>query len=386
MIKKIIFHLLILGVILLSISLIGNKIDKLNPISKAINEIRFSDIYFSFTKNIKPSTDIYIVDIGNKSSKVTRSEISKFIETINLKFKPKVIGVDVYFDSKFKDEKINNRLVSSLSSDNVIRMFKVTEQDYFPNGKRETVISPDFSMLPGITTNSEAKDGYTFGLGDATMHPCIRYYKPTYKIDGVNYHHLSKLIAEKYLDEKLINFDEKKMINYNTDFSNNRIDINDSTRYHELKDKIVLIGLNSFKEDGTPLYNDDIHFTPRNPNYIGRSSKDTYGIEILSQITSNIINDDHLLYNESFVKWLNWIISISVYCLLLFIFRNFNDYYLFIKIFFQSIGVILLLSFSIFIISKSNYYIDLSMSIGLMIVFPELIRIVETISTKLNNL
>ena len=265
-------------------------------------------------------------------------------------------------------------------------MFKVTEQDYYPNGKRETVISPDFSMLPGISIDTEAKEGYTFGLGDATKHPCIRYYKPSYNIDGVNYHHLSKLIAEKYLDEKLINFDEKKIINYNTDFSKNRIDINDSSRYHELKDKIVLIGLNSYKEDGTPLFNDDIHFTPKNPNYIGRSSKDSYGIEILSQITSNIINDDHLKYNESFVKWLNWIISISVYCLLLFVFRNFNDYYLIIKMFFQSIGVILLLSFSIFIISISYLYIDLSMSIGLMIVFPELVRIVERISTKLNNI
>ena len=70
MIKKIIFHLLILGVILLSISLIGNKIDKLNPISKAINEIRFSDIYFSFTKNIKPSTEIYIIDIEIKALKL----------------------------------------------------------------------------------------------------------------------------------------------------------------------------------------------------------------------------------------------------------------------------------------------------------------------------
>ena len=54
------------------------------------------------------------------------------------------------------------------------------------------------------------------------------YYKPSYNIDGVNYHHLSKLIAEKYLDEKLINFDEKDDQLY-TDFSKNPIDINDSS-------------------------------------------------------------------------------------------------------------------------------------------------------------
>ena len=37
---------------------------------------------------------------------------------------------------------------------------------------------------------------------------------------------------------------------------------------------------------------------------------DSYGIEILGSIVSNLINDDHFSYNESFVKWLNWIVSI----------------------------------------------------------------------------
>ena len=86
-------------------------------------------------------------------------------------------------------------------------------------------------------------------------------------------HLLKKLFSsQKYLEESdnkfssSINLNHKMMINYNIDFSENRIDINDSTRYHELKDKIVLIGINTYK-NGKPYYNDDVHFTPKNKNY-----------------------------------------------------------------------------------------------------------------------
>jgi CHASE2 domain-containing sensor protein len=383
MLKKIIYHLLVVVAVFFTLNFLGNKLDKLNPIIKAISEIRFSDIYFSFSDNIKPSSEIYIVDIGNNDPIRSRTEIAHFIEKINKEYKPRVIGVDVYFDSKYKDEPINQKLIASLSMDNVIRMFKVKE-DF-------NVLYPDFSVLSSLEINTFSNDGYTFGLGDATQHPCIRYYKPTFEIDGKTYNHFSKLIAQKYLDqssEELSldkNIEHKMMINYNTDFTDNRIDINDSTRYHELKDKIVLIGLNTYKNDGTPFFNDDLHFTPKNSNYIGRSAKDSYGIEILGTIISNLINDDHLSYNESFVKWLNWILSIAVYIFLLFVFTVFNEYFVFLKIFFQTIGVLLLAIISVIIISNSNYYIDLTVAIGVMFVSAEVVEIVEELLQKIPN-
>ena len=383
MLKKIIYHLLVVVAVFFTLNFLGNKLDKLNPIFKAIGEIRFSDIYFSFSDDIKPSSEIYIVDIGHKDPIKSRSEIADFIEKINKEYKPRAIGVDVYFDSKYKDESINQRLISSLSMDNVIRMFKVTE-DF-------NILYPDFSVLPGLDTNTILKDGYTFGLGDATKHPCIRYYKPTFEIDEEKYNHFAKLIAQKYLNqtsEELSldkNIEHKMMINYNTDFKENRIDINDSTRYHELKNKIVLIGLNTYKNDGTPFYNDDLHFTPRNPNYIGRSAKDSYGIEILGTIISNLINNDHLSYSETFVKWLNWLLPISVYIFLLFVFTVFNEYFVFLKIFFQTIGVLLLAIISVIIISNSNYYIDLTLAIGVMFISAEVVEIVEELLQKIPN-
>ena len=384
MLKKVIYHLLVVVAVFLTLKFLGNKLEKLNPIVKAISEIRFSDIYFSFSDKIKPSSEIYIVDIGDKDPLKSRAEIADFIEKINKQYKPKAIGVDVYFDSKYKDDPINQRLISSLLMDNVIRMFKVTE-DF-------NILYPDFSVLPSLDANSILKDGYTFGLGAVTQHACIRYYKPNYEIEGKTYNHFSKLIAQRYLNqtsEKLSsekNIEHKMMINYNTDFTKNRIDINDSTRYHELEDKIVLIGLNTYQNDGkTPFYNEDLHFTPKNPNYIGRSAKDSYGIEILGTIISNRINDDHFSYSETFINWINWIIAIACYIFLLFVFTAFNKYFVFFKIFIQSIGILLLAIISLSIMSYSNYYINFTPAIGMIFISAQFIKFVENVLQKFPN-
>jgi len=383
MLKKVICHFAIVSAALLIFSFIGNRVEKLNPIIKAVNDIKLSDIFFLFSDNLETSSEIYIIDIGDKDPVKSREDIASFIEKINDQYMPKVIGVDVFFDSKYKDEPFNKKLITSLSMDNVIRMFKV-EDDF-------NIFYPNFSVLPGLDTNTVFKDGYTFGLGNATQHPCIRYYKPTFEIQGKKYNHFSKLIAQKYLDqtsEELsnaldINFEDKLMIRFNTNFSENRININDSTSYHELKDKIVLIGLNTYKNDGTPFYNDDVHFTPKNPNYIGRSIKDSYGIEIIGTIVSNLINNDHFSHSETFVKWLNWIIAIACYIFLLFFFTTFNEYYVFLKILIQTIGILLLAVISFLIMFNSNYYIDLTPAIGMIFISAEFIKIVEEVLQKL---
>ena len=376
------YHFAIILSILLIFSLIGDRIQQLNPIIKAVKDISFTDIHFLFN-DTKPSTEIYIVDIGNKEPIKTRGEIADFISKINKQYKPRVIGVDVYFDSKYKDDSINQALTTALSMDNVIRMFKVTEEF--------KILYPDFSVLPALDTNTILKDGYTFGLGAVSQHACIRFYKPTFEIKGKTYNHFSKLIAQRYLNHKSDklssekNIEHKMIINYNTDFTKNRISINDSSRYYELEDKVVLIGINTYRDDGMPFYNDDLHFTPKNPNYIGRSPRNSYGIEILATIISNRINDDHFSYSETFVNWINWIIAIACYILLLFVFTALNKYFVFVKLFIQSIGVLLLAIISLSIMSTSSYYIDLTQAIGMIFISAHFIKIVEEVLQKLSS-
>ena len=135
MLKKVICHFAIVSAALLIFSFIGNRVEKLNPIIKAVNDIKLSDIFFLFSDNLETSSEIYIIDIGDKDPVKSREDIASFIEKINDQYMPKVIGVDVFFDSKYKDEPFNKKLITSLSMDNVIRMFKV-EDDFnifYPN-------------------------------------------------------------------------------------------------------------------------------------------------------------------------------------------------------------------------------------------------------------
>ena len=289
-----------------------NKLEKFNPVIKAIKEVSLSDIYFSYIKESEISNDIYIVDIGLDTPNNTRVKITDFINQINSKYKPAVIGVDVFFQDKI-DEIVDFRLSNALSENNVVRIFKIIEKEY---NEENTILYPDFGSLPNIDTNTVEKDGYTFGLGDATNHPCIRYFKPKFTFENSTFNHFSTLVAKKYLKYKKQDFDNslnlnhKMMINYNRDFANNRISIDDSSRYKELRDKIVLLGINTYKNDGFPLYNDDVHYTPKNRYYIGRSEKDSYGIEILAQIISNFIHLEHLSFKEDLMRYLNIFISL----------------------------------------------------------------------------
>lgn len=383
--KRILYHFLLIFTIGLLFTIIVNKIENLNPILKSIADIRFSDLYFSINDRDE-SSEIFIVDIGQKDPLQTRKEIANFIKKVNDTHRPKVIGVDVYFDAKYKDAAINNLLTEQLSSDNVIRVFQVqkTEKgDYYP----------DHSYLPGLETNNSSQEGYSFGLGKPTEYPCVRYFKPTFQIKKQKSNHsinlISKLIAEKYLaydNEKLsaeINLEKKMMINYNINFEKNRIDINDSTRYHELENKIILIGINTYNSKGYPLYTDDTHFTPLNKNYIGRSIPDSYGVEILATIVSNLINNEYLSFNPILVKVLNWIISILTYIILLYLFISLNESFIFFKVLSQTIGLLLLITISLGVINFTNHYIDLSMAIAIMFIAAEIVEINEKLLIKI---
>ena len=67
MIKKLIYHLIVVFIIFSTLWFVIEKFSKFNPVFTAIQDIKFSDIYFSYFNSINPSSEIYIVDIGMKS-------------------------------------------------------------------------------------------------------------------------------------------------------------------------------------------------------------------------------------------------------------------------------------------------------------------------------
>lgn len=385
--KKIFYHLLISTVSLLLIFSFLAQTERFNPIIKALKEISFSDIYFSFMKDQIPSKDIYIVDIGFDNPETTRVNITNFINEVNSKYKPSVIGVDVFFDTEV-NKKIDLNLSKALSEKNVVRIFKMVEKNFNENS---SIIYPDFGSLPNLDTNTFEKDGYTFGLGDATEHPCVRYFKPRFSFKNTTYNHFSTLVARKHLKfenkdfNNSLNLKNKMMINYNRGFSSNRISINDTNKYSELKGKIVLLAINTYNNDGFPLYNEDVHYTPKNKYYIGRSEKDSYGIEIIAQIISNFINDEHLFFKEVLMNYINIFISLFSYLFLLYVFIYYNKFFVIFKILSQTFGALTLVISSLLFIHYNNFYIDLTFSIAILLISGPVIELVEGVLKKTNS-
>ena len=280
------------------------------PLSKAISEISMTDVYFS-TSNPKLSDDIYIVDVGELPDKKVRQYLYNFLKEINIKHKPRAIGLDLYFDNRFKDPVYDSILQIEISHENIVRACRIKALDHI-----EYI---DHSEFEDIRYDYGNSDGYTNSLQeDPTKHPCIRSYLPQKLIKDTLYSDFSVLVSKKanpnnyyqYLNN--INPLSKKVINYNVSFKNNIIDITDTLRYNELRDKIVLIGICTYDNRGIPKFTDDTWFTPLNELYIGRSQKDMYGVEIKATIISNIINGEHIDYSAKRSRIINLIISLII--------------------------------------------------------------------------
>ena len=380
--KKILLHLTICVLSwLIFIKPLIHYTEGFGPLGKAISEISITDAYFSKFVKIKPSDDIYIIDIGELPDNEVRQYVSNFLKEVNIKHQPKVIGVDIYFDKLFSDTSYDSILKKEISYDNIVRACKLKELDNI------FYISPSELDLRFDFTNS---DGYTNSLGDATNHPCVRDYLPQKLIEDKLYNDFSVLVSKKanpktcnqYLND--INPLSKKPINYNVSFKNNIIDIRDKSRYSELRDKIVLIGICTYDKRGGPKFTDDTWFSPLNKLYVGRSQKDMYGIEIKATIVSNIINGDFIDYSEGISKPINLGITIIIYLILITLYMKMHESFVFIKVFSQSFGVLFLAMLNIIIMSSTSFYIDLTAAMGVMFFAPEIVEFIEEISEKYN--
>tara|TARA_B110000240_G_C13500067_1_gene453471 strand:- start:1767 stop:2951 length:1185 start_codon:yes stop_codon:yes gene_type:complete len=326
----------------------------LNPLEKELGDFKFSDIYFSYVVNKSVDDDIYFIDIGIKSKEITRLEVAKCIEKLNTDFKPKVIAVDVNFPySTDVSDSINNRLISALNSDNIVMSYSLMNASgYWLKDKTELAIDRKI-----------VNEGFSNNLVDKVEYGVERFFLPNFKIDGVNEHHFSVVISEKAgyrISDNLLKSQEKVMINFSYDY-NNPININDTLDYDVLEDKIVIIGILTKNAQGAPMFNDDVHYTPSNPMYLGKSPPNMYGAEIVANIISNIRDNSFIEFYPKLSWWLNILMSLLVYFSLLFFMNKSHNIFIATSIFTQFGLVSLFIILSMFFVSKFNVYIDLTL-------------------------
>jgi CHASE2 domain-containing sensor protein len=307
-----------------------------DPIGQALSDVELTDYVFSSLRE-EPDVDqnIVIVNIGNLS----RRQIAEQIQIIS-KYRPKVIGIDGFFDcSKRLRDTVNcpqlkdtfgNLMLGNVIQEagNVILVTKVAQAD--------TLLPPDvydsLRRSDSLFVTHAAREGYANLDSDAAFQDDVktcRLFNPKLDIKGKSHYAFAVEIAMEYDSIKTQKFLQRNNYSEVINYRGNVYDIYGSTNYPQMfytldiedvatenfvpemiKDKIVIFG---FLGDylGDPSW-DDKFYTPLNKKLAGKANPDMFGAVVHANIVSMILNED---YVEQMAEWQEVVMAI-ILCLL----------------------------------------------------------------------
>jgi CHASE2 domain-containing sensor protein len=295
----------------------------LDPISNALSDFQFTDLYYSAirSKSNAVNKDIVIVNIGDNS----RAQIAEQLQIIE-SHGPKIIGLDVTFP-QLKDSASDQALKEALHGNVPVVLasqfvYEAAGEEEAHGSHHETKAKRDI-----ITSNPffEVEKQEGFGSFLAEEGTTTRYYKPFSVAGEGRLHSFSAKIAEIADKDAYTDLETRKkdseVIHY-TDESFITLDANeitaDNPQLDILRGKIVLMGYMG-PQLGTKVF-EDLHLTPLNKSYGGHSIPDTYGIEIHAHVLSMILQRDYI---HEPGKFMLFIISFFVALLHMYLFAYF---------------------------------------------------------------
>lgn len=275
-------------------------IPHLDPVYAAFQDYEFSDLVYRHraeTATIDPEGKVIVVEIGD-----TREEIAQQLRIIRA-YKPKVIGLDAYFQ-KPKDELTDSILVAELlrCTPNIVTGYtlELTEEGY---------LKPMHSFW---SEKWAIGSGYVNFVGEENK--TIRHFTPIMEIDLKSKPSFAACLAvgndsvidRKFFEREFQKSKKAEYINYRNPASAyitlNKADIVEGNNALEiLKDKIVLIGSTS------PADVSDLHFSPMNERGAGRSKPDMPGVYIHANTVEMMLKGD---YVNKIPNWVALIFSV----------------------------------------------------------------------------
>jgi len=373
-----------------------------DPIAQALTDFELTDYAFSNLRD-DPTVDerIILVNFGNLS----RAQVAQQISIIS-QHKPKVIAIDGFFNCEggLRDtvncpqllDTLGNLMLSNaiMEAGNVILVSKLLQSDsLFRAGVIDVYDSMEFS---DAMFQDYAHHGYANLVTGARYQEDVkicRSFIPRMEVKGQEELAFAVRIAMLYDSSKAMKFlsrgNEEEIINYrgNIDIQDVRLKALKSqdlgtTKYpvmfyaldveqpfrgeylpEMIKDNIVIFG---FLGDrfGDPSWNDKF-FTPLNNKVAGRANPDMFGLVIHANIVAMILNEDYVSELE---EWQQYAIAI-ILCFLnvgLFFYINerFPLWFDSVSLLIQVIQIFFLMGFTIWIFSKANYKLDLTITIA----------------------
>lgn len=278
------------------ISLLFFNISFFNPLSKALEDFSFLDVYYSEKLNDKQKIEPNIVLLNIEHA--SRLEIKNALQSI-LSEDPKVVGFDVILRA-FEHKEVDSALASMLNHKKVVTGYVL--------GDNGLVSNHSFFEQKGTS----GFVNFNFGYQEAVVREFTGFYE-----DGKRTHKaFSVEVAKKFLSKKswkkrklTEKLASSRVINYIGNyerFANFSLsEFMSLTNKSFVKDKIVLLGYL-----GTPTGNkhdiEDKHFTPLNPITAGKSIPDMNGLTLHANIVSMIIADNFMYKVPNF-----WLLMIT---------------------------------------------------------------------------
>ena len=349
----------------------------LNPMKMALKDFDFNDIAYAKLGKGKGKLDsldrrIVIVNTGH----LDRAELGFLLETVNA-YKPKVIGLDIYFEDAKEPEK-----------DSILR-------EAFRKVKNIVAVSVADPEKHGISIRKNyfddvnTKRGYANLVGEDIG--TIRYYAPFEKHHQQKYPQITSAIVKEYDKEAYDRLEKRnkevESINYKR-----RVDkyqvlepeqlLTDGVDSNILNNKIVLLGF----IDNDPNNIEDKKFTPMNEKFAGKAHPDMNGIVVQANIISMVLDGSYI---KKMPKWTAWLLAIVIGWIHMSLFIR---YYLESHIWFhlvaklaQVFSVILFAYLGIFIFDKFEVKLEMKYTLYVIVLAVDVIYFYEAFVTWMHK-
>ncbi|MEJ1238931.1 CHASE2 domain-containing protein [Chryseolinea sp. T2] len=306
-----------------------------DSIGEALSDVELTDYVFSGLRD-DPDVDqnIVLVNIGNLS----RRDIAQQISIIS-KYKPRVIGIDGFFDCRtglydtvscpqMKDELGNMMLGEAIrSAGNVVLVTKLLSSDTASENEFDSLRRSDPAFRDGAAAEGFAnlETGAAFQDDVKTC----RSFNPVMIVSDSSHRAFSVELANVYDSAKTNQFIRRNNYSEVINYRGNVFDIHGTTNYPQMfytldvndvftenfvsemiKDKIVIMGFMG-GELGDPSWADKF-YTPLNKKLAGKANPDMFGAVIHANIVSMILKGD---YVEQMPQWQEVVMAILI-CLL----------------------------------------------------------------------
>lgn len=291
-----------------------------DSIGQALEDVDLTDYVFSELRE-DPLVDenIVLVNIGELS----RRGIAEQIQIIS-KYKPKVIGIDGFFDCKFgydtlncpalKDEMGNLMLSNAIrEAGNVVLVTKLVQSDSLQQLGIESV-ADSLRRSDPMFRDYAAGEGFATLDTDAAFQDDVktcRAFNPKFEYNGEDVYAFSVKMALAYDSVKGKKILERNNFTEVINYRGNIVDVFHTTNYPQMfytldvndvltenfvaemiKDRIVIFGYLG-KELGDPSWADKF-YTPLNTKKAGKANPDMFGVVVHANIVSMILHEDYL--------------------------------------------------------------------------------------------